>query len=210
MKIYEELLDYILETVGECFDYCLNYLKIKPTIFINAFINSKYVKEIERENEKYCFGTSGVELAELIIKENEIVSLKKSKPYEYLFERSKEFWAGSIVSYYVFIEEKSYAYFFSLIDYNELIKLYPIFHENEENRIIQYVNRKKKNLPNPLKEYRLKAGLSQSELADISGVSLRKIQSYEQRYKDINKCDAFSLFKIANVLNVNIEDLLDK
>ena len=52
--------------------------------------------------------------------------------------------------------------------------------------------------------------ISQAELARISGVSLRSIQMYEQRNKDINKASAEALYRIAKVLGCTMENLLEK
>ncbi|MCL2815351.1 MAG: helix-turn-helix transcriptional regulator [Oscillospiraceae bacterium] len=60
-----------------------------------------------------------------------------------------------------------------------------------------------------LKKLRKTAGLSQSQLAKEAGVSLRSIQMYEQRSKDVNKAQAITLAKIARVLGCDIEDLLE-
>lgn len=61
-----------------------------------------------------------------------------------------------------------------------------------------------------LKALRTAKGFSQSQLADASEVSVRMIQKYEQRDKDINKAQAETLLKIARVLNCTIEDLLEE
>lgn len=61
-----------------------------------------------------------------------------------------------------------------------------------------------------LKLYRAKAGLSQSKLAELSGVNVRMIQYYEQGVKDINKAQTETLFKLAKTLNCTIEDLIEK
>lgn len=66
----------------------------------------------------------------------------------------------------------------------------------------------KENLTN-LKALRTAKGLSQSQLAELADVSLRAIQAYEQKEKDINKAQAGTLLKIARVLNCTIEDLLE-
>ena len=42
-----------------------------------------------------------------------------------------------------------------------------------------------------------------------SGVSLRSIQMYEQRQKNINKARVESLYKISKVLGCTIEDLIE-
>ena len=60
-----------------------------------------------------------------------------------------------------------------------------------------------------LKRLRKAANLSQAQLADEAEVSLRSIQMYEQRGKDVNKAQAITLAKIARVLGCGIEDLLE-
>lgn len=61
-----------------------------------------------------------------------------------------------------------------------------------------------------LKEYRLKAKLSQSQLSKLSGVNLRMIQFYEQGKKNINHSHADSIFKLSKALSCSMEDLLEK
>ena len=61
-----------------------------------------------------------------------------------------------------------------------------------------------------LKCIRTAKGYSQKQLAELSGVSLRSIQMYEQRRKDINKAQSDSLYRLAKSLNCTMEDLLEK
>ena len=61
-----------------------------------------------------------------------------------------------------------------------------------------------------LKRIRTTYGCTQSELAKRSGVSLRSIQMYEQRHRDINKANIESIYRISKVLGCTIEDLLEK
>ena len=61
-----------------------------------------------------------------------------------------------------------------------------------------------------LKRIRTTYGCTQAELAKRSGVSLRSIQMYEQRNKDINKESAEALYRISRVLGCTMEDLLEK
>lgn len=60
-----------------------------------------------------------------------------------------------------------------------------------------------------LKKIRINKGISQSDLANQSGVSLRTIQEYEQGRKSLNKASGETLYKLAKALNCNIEDLLN-
>lgn len=46
-------------------------------------------------------------------------------------------------------------------------------------------------------------------LARRSGVSLRSIQMYEQRNKNINKASAETLYRLAKVFSCSVEDLLE-
>lgn len=60
-----------------------------------------------------------------------------------------------------------------------------------------------------LQWFRKSNELSQSQLAEKSGVNLRMIQNYEQGFKDINKAQAITLYKLAQALDCTIEDLLE-
>lgn len=60
-----------------------------------------------------------------------------------------------------------------------------------------------------LRMYRDRIGLSQRELSEASGCSLRMIQYYEQKVKDINKAQADTLLCLARVLHCPPEDLLE-
>ncbi|MCQ2754721.1 MAG: helix-turn-helix domain-containing protein [bacterium] len=61
-----------------------------------------------------------------------------------------------------------------------------------------------------LKFFREKLGLSQSQLALKSGVSVRMIQNYEQKTKNINNAAAITVWKISVVLGCKMEDLIEK
>lgn len=60
-----------------------------------------------------------------------------------------------------------------------------------------------------LRVYREEADLTQSELAEASGVSLRMIQHYEQGVKDINKAQVATVKALADALNCKIENLME-
>ena len=69
--------------------------------------------------------------------------------------------------------------------------------------------RRKKETVTRLKTYRERIGLSQSELARESGVSVRMIQYYEQRRKDLDKAQAGIVWMLARALGCSVEDLLE-
>lgn len=57
--------------------------------------------------------------------------------------------------------------------------------------------------------YRKNKGMTQQELADLSDVKLRSLQRYESGERDVNKAHAILIYKIANALGVEVEDILN-
>lgn len=62
---------------------------------------------------------------------------------------------------------------------------------------------------NKLAIIRSERKISQSQLSKLSGVNLRMIQHYEQGFKDLNKAQAITVYKLAQALGVTVEDLLE-
>jgi transcriptional regulator with XRE-family HTH domain len=60
-----------------------------------------------------------------------------------------------------------------------------------------------------LQDRRKAAGLSQSGLAEKSGVGVRIIQSYEQEHRDINGAALTTGKALADALGCTIEDLIE-
>ena len=61
-----------------------------------------------------------------------------------------------------------------------------------------------------LKELRHSAGLTQKELAQLSGVSIRIIQHYEQGFRDIEKAEAITIYQLARSLGCSMEQVIGK
>lgn len=60
-----------------------------------------------------------------------------------------------------------------------------------------------------LKRIREASGMTQNQLAEITGVNVRMIQHYEQGFKDINAAGALTVYRIAQALNCAVEELLE-
>ena len=60
-----------------------------------------------------------------------------------------------------------------------------------------------------LKTIRESKGYTQKKLAELAGVNQRMIEHYEQGFHDINKAEVTTLYKLAQVLDCQIEDLLE-
>ena len=76
-------------------------------------------------------------------------------------------------------------------------------------RLGHLIGRNPRRVGTNLKRIRTVYGCSQAELSRRSGVSLRSIQMYEQRNKDINKASAETVHSLAKILGCTVEDLLE-
>ena len=93
---------------------------------------------------------------------------------------------------------------------SKILDMYYVYHEMDIMHFVDTINEfwdeyyKETNL----KRIRKYSGLSQSELADMSGVPLRQIQLFEQRQRDINHTRAIDVVKLGRVLGCKPEELL--
>lgn len=60
-----------------------------------------------------------------------------------------------------------------------------------------------------LKEIRKDKKMSQKELAEKAGVSLKALQAYEQNFRPIGRASAMDVYQIAKALDTTIEDILE-
>lgn len=62
---------------------------------------------------------------------------------------------------------------------------------------------------NALKFMREDAGMTQAELAEKSGVSLRQIQAFEMGYRDINKAQVVTALALAEALECDVYEIIN-
>ena len=99
-----------------------------------------------------------------------------------------------------------------MLSFDDLQSMYYTLHEADITKFASIADERIRDhfRHTNLKRIRTAYGCTQSELAMRSGVSLRSIQMYEQRNKDINKASAESLYRISKVLGCSMEDLLER
>lgn len=61
-----------------------------------------------------------------------------------------------------------------------------------------------------LQEKRKASGLSQRQLADRVGMSVRTLQYYEQGSLDFNKAAVETVYRLAVALGCSVEDIIDR
>lgn len=207
---YSELyLNDAMINLGCAFDYAINDCEINPETFSFYFSTSPITEQFEKGNPAYIAGMSGIELAMRVIHQAEH---QRELP-EQVFKgyRTKEYWAGWALAQYQWFSARSFKTIFDHISLKEILSLYPIYHEMDITRFIEFMEERCNKLPIETKLHiRRKAfGFSQSELSKLSHVDLRSIQLYEQRVNDIDKAQAKTLFRLSRALKCNIEDLLE-
>lgn len=89
--------------------------------------------------------------------------------------------------------------------------MYNVYHEMDIEHFIVDMDKKYDSViqETRLKTIRENRGISQTELAMLSGVKLRSIQMYEQKVNNIDKAQAGTLYNLSRVLGCTIEDLLE-
>lgn len=207
----ESYLNKAQKTLAAMMDYAVFDLKYDPDEFFMLFLQSGLMDEFGRGNPKYIAGKSGTELARevVFITTGQLVEVTPTPR----FDRSPVYWAAWALAYYQWYSGHSFEEIHKVLPFTELLNMYPTLHEVDINKFVSVadevlVESKKKSETN-LSRLRKARGLSQKELSDASGVTLRMIQLYEQKQNDINKAQASSLQSLAQALGCKIEDLFE-
>ena len=191
------------------FDYAINDCKMKPDWIASLFVATGYAEQFERGNPAYVAGMSGVELFRAVV--HKAYGKKELPEPTQSEDRSPEYWAGWALASYQWFYAKRFKDIFKRITLEEIIDMYPVYHEMDISHFIEdmEIRYKAAEGESNLKQIRENRGLSQTELSEQSGVNLRNIQMYEQRANNIDKAQAQILYKLSRVLGCDIEDFLE-
>ena len=201
-------LEDAMNNLGSMLDCAVHTAQCDLLVFYEMFLSSGVASQMEVGNPRYLSGMSGMELMQLVMKKS---SDKAVPAVDYVpFDRTPEYWTGWALAYYQWHS----AYSFSFIQRNGLsistvLSLYPTLHEADLSKFVQtadtliqtHLNTRK----NMLKTIRKQSHFTQKELAEMSGVTLRMIQAYEQGDQDITKAEARTVFALARVLGCGAE-----
>lgn len=205
----EEYLSDAIKNLGEAVDYAVNYCQTKMDEFFALFISSGVADQFGRGVPKIISGLSGTELVLEVFRQS---GVQRSFPepqedYDY----SSAYWCGWVIAYYQWYSGIPFRDIFQSISAEDLERLYPTLHEASEEKCVDTLNRMilRAQGDSKLKVQRVARNYTQKELADRTGISLRTIQHYEQRSKDLNKASGTTLYVLAQTLGCRIEDLLE-
>ena len=206
----KQYLDDAMRNLGEAFDYAVNHCRIEIDDFLDLFIAGGIADQFGLGVAKYVSGMSGIELVWEVMERS---GWERELPEpEAVYDCSPEYWCGWILAYYQWYAGTSFRNIRAYISMREIWKLYPTLHVAAEDKFVDTMNRRirRKHLPTKLQALRKSIGYSQKTLAEKSGVTLRMIQQYEQRAKDINKAAGVNLIALARTLGCQVEDLLEQ
>lgn len=206
-KVY---LEKAQTALGRMLDFAVYDLKYTLCDFFELFLASGIAARFERGDYTVIAGMSGVELGYLVLeKANQAAGRIQPR---YAANRSPEYWTGWALAYYQWYTALRFEQIAQCVPIDEILRLYAPYHEMDLRHFCDKMNAlyQAAHPDTNLKTLRVKSGLSQRALSEISGVPLRTIQQYEQRQKHINKAQAEYLLLLAQALCCDPADLLEK
>lgn len=204
-----EYLDDTRETLGALFDIGVNEWKVSGENLAQAFLASGVAEQFERHNPVYVSGKSALDLLRLLAP---YLVIEKPVPAQAQVVPREDYWLGWILAYYQMETGRPYRQVFDAVPYDELVAMFYPLHEAPEQKFVEVLTHRLENasLPTRLRRQRKLCGLSQKQLAKASGVTLRSIQMYEQRQKNINRASAETLYRLAFALHCSMENLMER
>ncbi len=213
MVIHAYAEDYVAgaqRILGDAVDFAVMTLGLEPDAFGRAFAVSDTSVQFGSGNPRYVAGNNGCELARKVLTETN-VSFTDAADIMYI-DKGAEYWAGWALAFYQWYSGCSFMEILTAVPMEKIIAMYPVCHEMD---IMKFVDRMQEKMKEAYPQTRLRlrreiCGLSQSELAQDSGVALRQIQLFEQRRRDINKTAAETLLRLSRILCCKMEDLMER
>lgn len=206
-KVY---LEKARSNLGRMLDFAVYDLNFELTGFYKLFLASDAAQRFGNGDPALIAGMSGVELAYSVLS-SAGQQMQRTQP-RYTVNRSEEYWTGWALAYYQWETGMSFSELDRYVPVKKVQSLYSPYHEMDIRQFCDRMNelyREAKPETN-LKLLRRQAGLSQGQLAALSGVPVRTIQQYEQRQKSINKAQGEYLVRLSHNLCCKMEQLLEK
>lgn len=199
-----DYLDNAMVTMATMLDYAVNVRFEHIDYFFHSFLLSPYAQQFERGNPTFITGKTGVELYRLVR-----MDFSYPPPEYTSIDRTPEFWVGWCLAYYQWYANRTFQEIVAVVSLSEMRSWYPTLHEADIMRFVDAMNQRLATRPTNLEILRNRAKLSQAMLSQLSGVSLRSIQMYEQRQNDISRAQFNILNALARTLGCTIYDLMD-
>lgn len=210
----KEYLTSIMGTLGKAFEFADRTLSGGVERFYPLFAKSDIAASLSEDTDKPDIGLSGIAVVLEICgtARNEVIdelvqgSISSSKA-DFSYAR----WLGQSLAHYQWESGVPFRTIAAFLSSEELRRIYAEVSEGDWADILSTIEhvRRRATSSTQLRKLRCAFGLTQAELSKRSHVSLRSIQQYEQRKKDINRAQAHSIYALSQVLNCQMEELLE-
>ena len=210
IRAYDEIyLEEAMMNFAVSLDYGAMLCKGGINEYYDRLLVGEPVRQFESGNPRYLVGMSGIEFAERVI---ETTGGTVRATEHVSDDRSDIFWSGWVLSYLQWFTGYSFERFQrDGLTIQAVIALYPTLHEADLSKFVEValgiMNAKKSE--NPLKLQRMRCGLTQQELANRSGTSIRMIRAYEQGKQLLSKAESGTVFRLATVLGCDARSLVE-
>ena len=204
----KEMMLSARDNLAVMIDYAVTWSGMDLREFYNRWLGSGIPEMFGIGHPKFTLGMSGIELAVRVV-ENTGGTLEADQTYTFPWEDSSFFWTGWALCQYQWYRADSFA---SIdrggLPIEKIHELFNPLHEADITKVFEVFDSWYHPEPISIKELRKLNGLSQQELADKSGVSLRMIRAYEQGSQRIGRAEAASVLAIARALHCDPERLV--
>lgn len=195
-------------SLGEMLSYAVYDLGYELEDYYKRFLQSEYSVRFSKGDLFVITGMSGAELAirVLDIPDDDIIMPS------YNTAKSQEYWTGWILAYYQWESNKPFDLLDKEIPISKIRNMYNPYHEMDISAAILKMRELSQNawVDTYLKKLRQRAGLSQSQLAEETGIPVKTIQQYEQRRKDINKAQVEYVIRLSKALCCEPQEILEE
>ena len=199
------------QSLGRMLDFACHGLGYSARAFWDLFFGSGVAASVGDGDVRFIAGMSGYELAYEVLDRcgEKYLRAVDPAPSE---AKSPEYWAAWSVAHYQWFRGLAFSRIDSFASIDDIVAMYHPFHEMDISQFCDEMDRlyRLKFPERNLKRIRRNAHLSQSELAERSGVSVRTIQELEQGRKDVNRAGIDTLMPLAAALSVDVESLVER
>ena len=193
--------------LADAFDYAVNCCGMDIDRFAGCLVASGAAERFGSGNPAFIAGMSGAELGRYAIERScDSAPSGDCAPNG----ASPEWWAGWSLAEWQWESGRRLEDILIAIPPSDVVALYALLHEADPSVLCDEMERRMSEQQKAagLASIRRSCGLSQEELARLSGVNVRSIQMYEQGVNDIAKAQAQTIRRLASVLGCRMEDLI--
>lgn len=199
------------KNLGRMMDFAVHEMGFPAAEFWDLFLTSGVADAFGSGASRLLAGMSGIELAYEVLDRAKRRYRRIRNPI-CAAEKSPEYWAGWALAHYQWQRGLSFAEIDLVASFDDVVNMYSPYHEMDISQFVDELDRlyRSAHPVTNLRRARERAGLSQGELAEYAGVSVRTIQEFEQRRKNINKAQLDTVYPLARALYTTVEALIER